>query len=73
MLCVPRYKVKSDECKELNLCCDAVFLKIALSSLFDMRKLYVKSCMLFSHLCIIRPHNNVPPIIVQERVFGEVA
>lgn len=39
-----------------------------------MRKLYVKSCMLFSHLCIIiRPHNNVPPIIVQERVFGEVA
>lgn len=65
--------MKSDECKELNLCCDAVFLEIALSSLFNMRKLYVKSCMLFSHLCIIRPHNNVPPIIVQERVFGEVA
>ena len=66
--------MKSDECKELNLCCDAVFLKIAPSSLFNMRKLYVKSCRLFSHLrIIIRPHNNVPPITVQERVFGEVA
>lgn len=50
------------------------FLKLHYLHCFNMRKLYVKSCMLFSHLCIIiRPHNNVLPVIMQERVFGEVA
>ena len=30
-------------------------------------------CKALDYYEIDRPHNNVPPITVQERVFGEVA
>lgn len=41
----------------VNLCCDDVFLKVALSKCLYMRGLFhVKFCMLSSHLwIIIRP------------------